>query len=66
MLELKHGAGAFGICGVGDCAVESRFVVCCGEGVGDAGGVGLGEGVVNGVVEVLSASVSCTTLIRVG
>ena len=53
MLPLHKGAGTFWVGCVGDYTVEGGFVVRFCEGVGDAGGVGLGEGVVDWVVEVL-------------
>lgn len=54
MLELQDCAWTSRVGGVGDGAVDGRFVVCRSEGVGDARPVGLGEGVVDGVVEVLA------------
>ena len=52
-MPLDDCAGTFGVGGVGYRAVEGGFVVGFCEGVGDAGGVGFGEGVVYGVIEVL-------------
>ncbi len=53
MLELQDCAGAVGGGGVGNGAVVGGFPVCGCEGVGDAGAIGFGEGVVYGVVESL-------------
>ena len=58
MLPLDDCARTFGVGGVSYGAVESGFVMGFCEGVGDAGCVGFGEGVVYGVVEVLRGCVS--------
>lgn len=52
-MPLDDRAGTFWVGGVCYGAVEGGFVVGFCEGVGDAGGVWLGEGVVYGVVEAL-------------